>query len=81
MAQRKRWVPQWLEDSDDTTESQRKPKKKLFTLPRTVVYIMNPLELSEVAQSVLQEQQRKNVQTVVKVENREEEGDDETVQE
>ncbi|KAK3893115.1 hypothetical protein Pcinc_003061 [Petrolisthes cinctipes] len=82
----KRLVPQWLEDSDNT-ESERKPKKKLSSLPRTVVYIMNPRELSQVAQSVLQEQeeQLKNLQTVVvKVEDREREpggGGDETVQE
>ncbi|KAK3879402.1 hypothetical protein Pcinc_016022 [Petrolisthes cinctipes] len=85
MAHRKRLVPQWLEDSDNT-ESERKPKKKLSSLPRTVVYIMNPRELSQVAQSVLQEQeeQLKNLQTVVvKVEDREREpgGGNETAQE
>lgn len=63
MAHRKRLVPEWLEDSENR-ESERKPKRSA-TLPRTVVYVMSPVELLQAAQSVLQEEQLKNLQSIV----------------
>lgn len=74
MAHRKRLVPDWLEDSEKR-ESEREPKKSA-SVPRTVVYVMSPNELLQAAQSVLQEEQLKNLQSIVKSEAGEREAGD-----
>lgn len=74
MAHRKRLVPEWLEDSENK-ESERKSKKSA-SFPRTVVYVMSPIELLQAAQSLLQEEQLKNLQSIVKSEAEESEAGD-----